>query len=303
MSRAASTKLGSAVAPLCQEAERLLQIAGVNRALPTPVEDLVAAAGLRPRNQNVFSEDVLARAPSELREAVRCLVGRVRAMLDRREKEVYVSPAITHEGRRNFQTLHEVAHEILPWQSALAFADDDLQLSWATRIRFEQEANQTAAELLFQRALFTSMASEYEIGMAAVIELSEMFGASIHAGFRRYVETHRAPICGVVIDCKPIRTDPLAHVRREPVASAGWAERFVSPFGWPKVLEQTSYPWLDQARHAHLWGDATAQWRLPNLSNETESLSVELFSNTYSTLVLIWVPQRERLKRRRVLRV
>src|SRR5262249_51981634 len=160
-----------------------LRTAGIDGALPTPVEQLVAAAGLRRGSADVFAEDLLARAPRELRHAVRGLVGRVRAMLDRREKEVHVSPVITHVGRRNFLTLHEIAHEILPWQSGLVYADDDLRLSWSTRLRFEREANQTAAELLFQRALFTSIAAEYQIGMGAVIEVSEMFGASIHAGF------------------------------------------------------------------------------------------------------------------------
>jgi len=58
-------------------------------------------------------------------------------MLDRRERAVYVHPEIQLAGRVNFQTLHEVAHDILPWQSALAYADDDLRLSWSTRIKFE----------------------------------------------------------------------------------------------------------------------------------------------------------------------
>jgi IrrE N-terminal-like domain len=294
-------EIGGGGAVLGLQADRLLRAAGVNHVLPTPVDDLVAAAGLRRGTDDLFADDVLARAPRELQEAVRGLVGRVRAMLDRREKAVYVSPSITNEGRRSFQTLHEVAHEILPWQSALAYADDDLQLSWATRMRFEREANQTAAELLFQRVLFTTMAADYGIGIAAVVELSQLFGASIHAGFRRYVETHRAPVCGVVIDCEPLRPNPLAHARREAVASVAWDERFASPSQWPRILERANYPWLDEAHHAHLWGNATTQWRHSRLDNEPASLGVELFSNTYSTLVLIWVPQRERLKRRRAL--
>jgi hypothetical protein len=301
--RIAAAEVADRDAELKLEAERLLRAADVGGRLPTPVDDLVAAAGLTRGADDLFSDHVFARAPRELRDAVRGLIGRVRAMLDRREKEVYVSPDITHMGRRNFQTLHEVAHEILPWQSALAYADDDARLSWTTRIEFERQANQTSAELLFQRALFTTMAADYEIGMAAIVELSDMFGGSIHAAFRRYVETHRAPLCGVVIDCTPWRTEPLAHVRREGVASRAWEEQFVPPAHWPKILERSTYTWLERARNAHLWGSATTQWRQTSRKEQVHALNVELFSNSYSLLVLIWLPQRERLKRRRVLAV
>src|SRR5438105_4655499 len=69
-----------------REAERLMRDADVARRLPTPVEDLVAAAGLVRGSDEIFAEHVLARAPRELRDAVQRLAGKVRAMLDRHER-------------------------------------------------------------------------------------------------------------------------------------------------------------------------------------------------------------------------
>jgi hypothetical protein len=279
--------------------ERVLNAADVRGELPTPVEDIVAAAGLHRGSEDIFDESVLARAPRELRNVVRGLSGRVRAMLDRREREVYVHPEIQIESRRNFQTLHEVGHDILPWQQALAYADDDKRLSWSTKIRFEQEANQAAAEMLFQRDLFTTMAAEYGIGFAAIVELSERIGASIHSATRRYAETHRAPVCALVLDQRPVSREPLVYRRREAVHSPAWAEQLAPPSVWPTSLREESFPFIADVRRAQFLSPVEGEWTYNNLAGESVSLSYELFSNSYSTFALIWMPQREWLKRRR----
>jgi IrrE N-terminal-like domain len=272
--------------------------ADVARRLPTPVEDLVAAAGLVRGSDEIFAKHVLARAPRELRDAVQRLAGKVRAMLDRHEREIYVSPDITLVGRRNFQTLHEVGHERLPWQQRLAYADDDARLSWSTHIRFEREANEFAAEVLFQSAFFTEVAGQYAIGVASVVELGEMFGASFHATFRRYATTHAAAVCGVVIECSPCSKTPLSYRRHEAFASDSWKTRFPDPASWPTVLAQPAFPFLSAAAQARLVPTgAEAKWTLADAAGEAMPLSVELFSNSYRTLVLVWVPRRERLKR------
>jgi hypothetical protein len=288
-------------ADIHREAQRLLRDAEVNRQLPTPVEDLVAAAGLVRGCDEIFAEHILARAPRELREAVRGLVGKVRAMLDRREREVYVSPEITLLGRHNFHTLHEVGHERLPWQKRIAYADDNARLSWTTHRRFEREANEFASEVLFQSSFFTEVANQYRIGMASIIELSEMFGASIHATFRRYVSTHAAALCGVVIECTPCLEKPLSYRRREVVASQAWLLRgLADPMSWPSVLAEHAFPFLSAATQAQLLpAAAEAEWSLTDGTGQVVAARVEAFSNSYRTLVLVWVPRRERLKRQR----
>ena len=282
-------------------AERLLAAADVGNRLPTPVEDLVAAADLVVGSDEIFSPGILARAPKEVREAVKGLIGRVRAILDRREREIYVSPEITLVGRRNFHMLHEVGHEIVPWQSKLAYADDDIRISWATRVRFEREANQTAAELLFQRDRFRRMAAEYATGFEPVVELAEMFGSSIHAAFRRYVETHRGAVCGIVVECNAASRDPLVYRRREAMSSATWEERFGSPQGWPHLLDARRYEFLQLAARARIISPLATEWQLADLAGDAVTLRVQLFSNTYKTLILISVRQRQALKRRRVI--
>lgn len=284
-----------------QEVARVLRDAGIRGQLPTPVDEIVAAAGLRLGCEDIFDERILANAPTRLREAVKGLSGRLRAMLDRREREVYVHPQVQIESRRRFQTLHEVGHDILPWQAALAYADDDRRLSLSTKMKFEQEANQAAAELLFQQGLFTKMASDYRIGFAAVLELSQQIGASIHSATRRYAEHHAAPVCALVLDQNPISEEPLAYRRREAVHSISWGERFTAPSTWPSRLTVNEFGFLSLARQALIRSPVSGEWTHSDRSGASVRLRFELFSNSYRVFVLIWVPQRERSKKRRII--
>lgn len=224
-----------------------------------------------------------------------------RTALDRKTREIHISPDIDHDGQRRFKTLHEVTHDILPWQEDVAYADDGMTLSWSTRIKFEQEANQGGAELLFQRELFETMAADYEIGFPAIVELSERFGSSIHAAFRRYVETHKRRVGGVVLDKSPCQADPLGYKRREAVGSASWTDRYDNPADWPKVLCGQPYRFVNDIELLTSFAHPTPTMSYPDLDGEPTQIRVELFSNSYSVFVLLWGPRRERFKRKRII--
>jgi hypothetical protein len=130
----------TAPAPDEREIERhtreLLKRAGTKGQFPTPVDDIVAAAGLEEPKDSMLSRLVIAEAPAHLRRALRRLTGRVRAVLDRKAREVHVDPSIHNAGRAAFHKLHEVGHDTLPWQKALGYADDDATLSPSIKLLF-----------------------------------------------------------------------------------------------------------------------------------------------------------------------
>ncbi len=112
---------------------------------------------------------------------------------------------------------------------------------------FEQEANQGAAELLFQRELFRQIAADYEIGCGAIVELAEKFGSSMHAAFRRYVETHHSPLAGLVLEPSPCASEPFSYRRKEAFHSAAYTRRFGEPRCWPTVLRENPYSFVAEA--------------------------------------------------------
>ena len=292
-------------ADIARLTDRLLRAADAYGRLPTPVADIVSAAGLAEAPATFLTESSIAAMPSHLHGVLRRMAGRVHAVLDRKTREVHINPATDLAGQRAFKRLHETAHDLFPWQhvddGALGYADDELSLSPRTTILFEREANQGAAELLFQRERFAEIAADYATSCATVVELATRFGASRHATFRRYVESHRGVVVGVVLGAAPCDREPLTYRRREAMCSATWLARFEDPATWPTVLREDPFGFVEQARACTALGSPCGIWRHPDRDNEITTFHIEAMSNSYRTFVLIWLPRRERLKRRRVL--
>jgi hypothetical protein len=276
--------------------EGLLQRADAAGRWPTPVGDILQAAELTEPHESPLDRSILAKAPAYLRNAVELIGSRkIRALLDRRERTVHLDPQVDNERRRAFLRLHEASHDLFPWQSALAYADSDLTLSPRTRRLFEQEANQGAAELLFQRKRFRQMAAEYRIGMGAVGDLADTAGASLQAALRRYAETHRGAVCGLVLEPSPLNREPLTYRRREVSPSKAWAERFGRT--WPSILSSDAFTFLRVIQSPH----DDVPLTFPDCDCHPVEIRAEARSSRYGVLVVLWVPQRERLKRKRVL--
>jgi hypothetical protein len=279
----------------------LLKRADARGHFPTPINDVIAAAGLEQPKESLLSNLVIAEAPAHLRRAMLRLTGRVRAVLDRKSREIHVDPTIQNLGRLNFKKLHEVGHDVCDWQKALGFADDDATLSLEVKSLFEQEANIAASNLLFQHEVFDDVSRQYAIGQASILELARIIGASGHATFRRYVAKHDAVIAGVVLDLSPCGTSPLAYRRSEVMTSENWRSQFGEEV-WPKILRPQPYTFITEAGRALSTSKVVqSEFSFPNLRNESIGLSVELYSNQHNIFALIWKPRRETLKRRRII--
>ena len=279
----------------------LLERADAKGRFPTPVDDILAAAGLTQPKDSLLSDVVLSQAPLHLRRAMRKLTGKVRAVLDRKAREIHIDPSIHNVGRANFHKLHEVGHDIYPWQRALGYADDDGTFSPSVKTLFEQEANIGASHLLFQHEHFDDLARRYAIGHASIEELAGVVGASFHATFRRFVNATTGVAAGVVMDLSPCCLTPLEYRRHEVVISQKWAKQFGDNV-WPRILRRQPYSFISSAESARTSGGVVqTSFALPNLRNEAVPLRVELYSNQYVMFALIWKDRRETLRRRRII--
>jgi Zn-dependent peptidase ImmA (M78 family) len=109
-------------------------------------------------------------------------------------------------GRRaRFSVLHEIAHYVLPnHQHALYVCDDRGMRPW-TRLRFEREANEFAAGLLFHGDRFTLETNSHVISAATVKLLAEKYRASYEATARRFVERSFRPCMLIIFEKKDRR--------------------------------------------------------------------------------------------------
>jgi hypothetical protein len=276
----------------------LLRKANVDERLPTPVDDLIAASGLLEQDDYILTESKIRQAPRELRRLLRSASRKILGALDRRERVLHVNPAIDVPAQRQFVRCHEAMHDAMPWQRDLVvLGDTGKTLAPSIELRFEREANQGAAELLFQLDFLHRIARDYPTDITTPVELATMFGASIHATFRRWIEQHSGIVSGIVLEPQPVKLSPLAFRRFETPTSEDWMQRFGSP-RLPPVLSVLTHPFLaDLAQPAQR--DINVEWVLADLAGSTTKLRVQSFTNGYRIFVLQWAPGRESFVARR----
>ena len=274
-------------------AKVLLDKAGVVEQLPTPVDDLVAAAGLIETSDYEITESRIRQMPRALRRLVLSAKRKVSGLIDRRERIIQVDSGL-NIGRKKFVKLHEVSHDIFPWQrDLLVLADTAKTLSPSIKLLFEQEANQGAAELLFQLDFLSRIARDYPVDRTTPIILRDHFGSSIHAAFRNWVSTHSGCACGLVLDKAATGILTPTFKRYECVPTEKWTTEF-GKNAFPNSMPVTEFSFLSSLMST-VPADIDTEWTLQDRNLESRAVRVQSFTNSYRHFVLVWVPERESL--------
>lgn len=284
-----------AAAEIDGRVDRLLRAADAYGRFPTPVDDIVAAAKLAHADGYVLDEAAIRLVPPAMQSILRSVKNKLQGLLDRRARVIHISPDIDHQGKRRFVTLHEVTHGILPHQQDLLYVDNQETLSPTTKVLFEREANQGAAELLFQRDRFSRDAADLEISAASIVHLASRYGSSVHAAFRRYAETHPGAVAAIVLDPTPDGVPPMWK-RHECMATTAWVARFGAP-SWPRAMSEVGYPFLTAIKVP------LGEVGLADTRGILTDVRVEAYQTPYRTFVLLWLPQTRRLLPRRLVTI
>ena len=250
---------------------------------PTPVDKIVNYAEL-----NVAENINLSKLEPDFFDkfsgAFKNTLDKIRGLLDREEKVIYLDLDQT-TNRKNFVKLHEVGHDVLPWQKAtLKYLDNNSTLDLNTSESFEAEANYFASATLFQHDRFIRELNKLPLGIESSLHLSKFFGASIHATLRRYVE-HTKKRCALIVlenlkkngfssSCE-VRNyfqstsfmDAFGKINWELVLNSEWA--FVQDYTWGRRLKQ----------------DGNFQFFI---DNEEITFQYHFFNSSYNSFVLFF---------------
>lgn len=269
---------------------RLLRKADAYGVFPTPVDHIVAQAELVEESEYILDEAMIKKAPAWMRAKLRSAAKKIQGLVDRRARVIHISPEIENVGKKRFVKLHETIHHILPHQQDLLYADDHETLSPSTNRLFEREANQGAAELLFQRDGFARDARDYAISTATVCLLADRYGSSIHSALRRYAETHDAAVAAIVLERTARTMSPPTWVREEFMATPEWEARFGAPT-WPRSMQTSMFPFLAALDHPEL--DRAV---LIDTDGDRIEICVDQLQTPYKSFILLWVPPKRRLQ-------
>jgi hypothetical protein len=123
--------------------------------------------------------------------------GQPRALLSFRDRLIAVDEGLSLR-RRRFSVLHEIGHYVLPAHQHSFYLCDSVGMSPWTRLTFEKEANEFAADLLFKGGIFAVDAAGLDISAKTVVALARKYGASFEATARRLVEKNLRAVMLVV---------------------------------------------------------------------------------------------------------
>ena len=98
--------------------------------------------------------------------------------------------------KKDWGSLHEIAHEFIDWQRELLYYCPLLLLDVGVQRQFEAEADLFAAEAFFFGDRFNKHAAEGDFGLNTALEMANnLYQTSIHATFAHYAWTNQRPCC------------------------------------------------------------------------------------------------------------
>lgn len=184
-------------------ARTLLDKGGAWDVFPTPVDELMNAAGLQLSTVSAFDEHSMRRY---IREAGQKAAGLLKSALDKvmgifdvHADTVHIDPTL-YKDKITFLKLHETGHKELPHQRGLYrwIQDCAKHLDPRTAELFEREANMFASIVLFQDDRFAKRTIDEPFGIKIPMNAAPKFGASLYASFREYVRRHHKT-CAVIV--------------------------------------------------------------------------------------------------------
>jgi len=172
------------------QAEQFLCMHGF-AAPPLDPEQAIAAQKLRVAQLSL--DDLLIKANLPPEDHLK-----IQAMLDARKRHIVFRLGLGQQ-KRNWGSLHEIAHDVLPWQRQLLYYCPLIFMPEHIQQQFEIEADIFAAEAFFFGESFKKYASEGNFGLATAIDLANrLYETSFHATFAHYVEQSDVPCCLII---------------------------------------------------------------------------------------------------------
>lgn len=277
-------------------ADLLLRKASAKGRFPTPVADLVSAAGLEIARESALErlgiDTLYRRLPNSMKlmpDVLKRAAGKVLGLVYRPDRMIHLDPSL-HPKKRTYLTVHEVGHEFLPHQrkTFAILEDSEAELDPETQDLYEREANVFASEVLFQGELFAMEAGDSRTSIDVPINLSKKYGPSIYASARRYVSTHREP-CALVSFNPPtqlIGVGEVLELRR--IVTSPTFQRQFGVLQLDETWREGTFFYAHRPRHKFTRG---ATCTIRDINGDAQTFVAEAFDTTYLILYLLYMPQ------------
>lgn len=269
-------------------AEETLKEAGTHGEIPTPLDTLMEVQGLGDVGDDQSVVDQFLSSLSSLSEQAqrtgKRALNKLRGVLDRRERKVWVKSDDNKPRQSKFPKTHEIGHDIISWHGVNPeYLDDDETLSPKAREQFEREANFIAGELLFQGDYFRDRALSAKESLHSALSLADAHETTYWSTLWRYIEVQDRPV-GLAVYGRSNKTnekgEPTFYFRRLN-ASERFSKECVE-IEIPSFLDD--HPWVEAATGNEEIVEGSCKL---TVGSSKASFSWESWSNHYNLFVLI----------------
>lgn len=251
---------------------------------PTPIDNIVKYCDLNVR-EDIDISQVHSSYMSKTNDVLQRALSKVRGLLDRSQKEIFLDLSQIKE-RKSFVKLHEVGHQVLPWQKDIhdVLDDDDDSLSENAHEEFEAEANYFASATLFQHDLFAHELGKLDLSIESSMQLAKIFGSSIHAALRRYVEQSKNRCALIVLK----NVSPRGQVVKCDLKSKFQSQKFTKTFGQILIPDTLGYTWeFVKDYYFQKKFKKNGSITLTTENGEADFI-YQFFNNGYNAFVFLW---------------
>ena len=273
-------------------ASNLLKKSDALGHFPTPVDQIVESANLY-INDNIsleHNQSIVHRYTEKIKKSARPLIAGIKktlGLIHIPSNEIILDQSLP-ENKKKFLKLHETGHGYLPHQREMfeIIEDGEMEISPDIEDLFEKEANNFAAEILFQIDSYEKVAADYLVSIRTPMELAKIFGSSIYASMRRYVQTHYSPIALAIYNKFSEADKSYYQLRRAPQYSNSFIKKF-GLYNFP--LKSTTNDDLGGILNKSRL-QTNNNIVIQNLKNEYYLSNLQIFNNSYQIFVLL-IPQ------------
>jgi hypothetical protein len=228
---------------------------------------------------------------TSLPEEARSETSRPRALLSFPDRIVATDVRLPDK-RARFSVLHEIAHYALPNHQHRLYLCDEAGLGFNARLSLEKEANEFAADLLFQGDRFTLEVNSHPISATTVKSLAGKYKASFEATARRLAERSLRPCMLVVFEAgtdAKINLDlPQTWTNRYSIPSPRFKADYCAAVEG-KVPVDVAAALANPGRD--IADSETREVGVEGLSGTASLFHAEFFSNTYNIFCLLTPPE------------
>jgi len=216
-------------------ARRLLERADAWGTLPTPINDILAAAKIQVSPSSVFDPaHILAyirSKGSDVAHRLKSAISKVFGVYDANERVIHIDDTVA-KSKQTFLKLHETVHHELPTHRKLFSWFQECEKTLAPEIadQFEREANNFARFALFQGDAYARRAADLPLEIKTPMKLAGKFGASVYASAREFARSnHRACVVYVLEPIQYVPGDGAQAVVRRIEPSPAYLRQFGRP--------------------------------------------------------------------------